>query len=103
MEKEPFDGNYKKSTTNFKTHGLKVDIQLDGRSLVDSPVEMKNSCASSFYYKFLIDCNMLNNINSSGMITYNDFYQQNFFFIENLTKHKAFNGQLTLNLEFGDV
>ena len=101
MTTEGFTGDFRKSSTNFKMHNLDwLDIQINSRSVSGYPLRQRNGLGYEFYYKFLRECNFLDNHLSSGSIDLTSFQNCNFIVIENFKKKNLFNGQLTVNVKF---
>ena len=101
IEPSAFDGDFKESSVNFKMHGLEsVDIQVDSRSLPGYPLEIQGGLAHQFYYKFLRECNFIDNHLSSGPIDATNFTNFNFIVMENFKRKKIYDGQLTVILKF---
>ena len=104
MTTEGFTGDIRKSSTNFKMHNLDwLDIQINSRSVSGYPLHQRNQLGYEFYYKFLRECNFLDNHLSSGSMDLTSFQDCNFIVIENFKRKNLFNGQLTVNLKFTQV
>ena len=98
---EAFKGDYTRASTNFKSHDLEsFDLQVDARSITGYPISRDGNLSTTFYYKFLKECNFYANNYSSGPMPYDTFAHHNFIIVENLRRKKITNGQLTVHLKF---
>lgn len=102
MQPEAYDGDYRESTLDFKSHGLEsIDLQIDSRSIPDYPIKFDGTYGFAFYRKYLAECNFLENTLSSGGLDFDSFQKNNFLIcIENFKRKKLYTGQLTMTLKF---
>ena len=76
------------------------ELSVDSVNLPGYPLQLKGKNYNDFYYKFLKETHFFDNPYSPGPMTYAQYRQHNFLIVENLQRHKIYNGDLVAKLKF---
>ena len=93
--------DYMHSSSDFKTHDLdSFELSVDSVNLPGFPLKCHGATMMDYYHKFLKVTNFFDNPYSNGPMTYENYKDTNFIIVENLQRHKIFNGDLMARLKF---
>ena len=79
------------------------NIFLDQESVLGFPLKGKLYSATSFYENYLEGTNRLRNAYSSGVLSFHDYVQSNFFVLVNFEKLEIESGNIQVKLKFDSV
>lgn len=104
MDPNQFDGSYTESITNFGVMGLEsFNLQIDGLSLPNHPIEANGYSVQNFFFNFNQNCGFWDNSSSFGGVNYKSFMSDNFLIVSNLKQLGHETGQFTLDLRFKNL
>ena len=104
MDPAQFDGSFTESITNFGVMGLECfNLQIDGLSLPNHPIEASGFSVQNFFFNFNKTCGFWDNPNSNGGVNYESFMQDNFLIVANLKQLGHESGQFTLDMRFKNL
>ena len=104
MDPTQFEGSFTESITNFGVMGLEsFNLQIDGLSLPNHPIEASGFSVQNFFFNFNQTCGFWDNPNSFGGVNYDSFMRDNFLVVANLKQLGHESGQFTLDLRFKEL
>lgn len=104
MDPTQFEGSFTESITNFGVMGLEsFNLQVDGLSLPNHPIEATGFSVQNFFFNFNQNCGFWDNPNSNGGVNYNSFMTDNFLIVANLKQLGHESGQFTLDMRFKNL
>ena len=104
MDPTQFEGSFTESITNFGVMGLdSFNLQVDGLSLPNHPIEATGFSVQNFFFNFNQNCGFWDNPNSNGGVNYKSFMTDNFLIVANLKQLGHESGQFTLDMRFKNL